>query len=465
MTLPNALLIDVTGVRLPGPVDVKGVGLPGPPGLAQAIPGHFVRHIERVASAMGFLPRVAIAFSPWAALVLASGLDPVTTTSPEPVPGVTPLAPDLDRIRSLSVAAARLPSEAERALQVVGIRTVGALLALPVASVERRFGALAGAIVRALGARDASREVVRLVPLTPAPIVIERPVFDDAIVDRDALGFALKSVADRVGRRLGSRGDGAEAVELELQIEPAEDHQLLALFPGATVNRKRRSHTIELDLGRPESGAGLLRDLLLERLSAMPPPGPVSGLCLTVIRASRQIPRQLDLFAEPEPRETITTTVARLAAVLDDPRLAIASVEDYRPERAFRLVPFAPAPGGERRRGTTPSPPGGPAAPPGERPTRLFREPQPWSVDVERRSTLRAVPSMLARAGAATVPAADALDVPPGAVSGPERLVSGWWDDSPMARDYWVVKDRWGRRSWVFRDLATRQWFVHGVFD
>jgi len=459
VTLPGALLVDLTGVRLPGQT-----------GLAQAVPSHFVRHIARIANAMGFLPRVAVAFSPWAALVLASVPDSVTTASPEPSPIALPLPPDLDRIRPLSVAAARLPTDAERALQVVGIRTVGALLALPVPSVERRFGVLTGAIVRALAARDASRDVARLIPLTPTPIVVERAVFDDAIDDRDALGFALKTVADRVSRRLGSRGDGAEAVELELQIEPAEDHQLLALFPGATVNRKRRSHTIELDLGRPESGAGLLRDLLLERLGAMPPPGPVCGLSLTVIRASRQLPRQLDLFAEPEPRETITTTVARLAAVLDDTRLAVVSVEDYRPERAFRLVPFTPEPGGARRRGNgaAPPPPRGPAAPPGDRPTRLFREPQPWTFELERRPVLRAVaaaPDMTPYSDPPLVRARETLESPPGAVSGPERLVSGWWDDSPMARDYWVVKDRWGRRSWVFRDLATRQWFVHGVFD
>ena len=54
--------------------------------------------------------------------------------------------------------------------------------------------------------RDTSRDVARLIPLTPAPIVVERAIFDDAIGDRDALGFALKTVADRVSRRLGSRG-------------------------------------------------------------------------------------------------------------------------------------------------------------------------------------------------------------------------------------------------------------------
>jgi len=51
--------------------------------------------------------------------------------------------------------------------------------------------------------RDTSRDVARL---TPAPIVVERAIFDDAIGDRDARGFALKTVADRVSRRLGSRG-------------------------------------------------------------------------------------------------------------------------------------------------------------------------------------------------------------------------------------------------------------------
>lgn len=47
-------------------------------------------------------------------------------------------------------------------------------------------------------------------------------------------------------------------------------------------------------------------------------------------------------------------------------------------------------------------------------------------------------------------------------VSGPERIETGWWDEHPVARDYFVAEDGAGRRMWLFRD--GRGWFVHGWF-
>jgi protein ImuB len=50
-------------------------------------------------------------------------------------------------------------------------------------------------------------------------------------------------------------------------------------------------------------------------------------------------------------------------------------------------------------------------------------------------------------------------------LSAAERIESGWWDDQPMRRDYYIAKDRRGRKLWVYRDLnAKQQWFVHGLF-
>ncbi len=47
---------------------------------------------------------------------------------------------------------------------------------------------------------------------------------------------------------------------------------------------------------------------------------------------------------------------------------------------------------------------------------------------------------------------------------GPERIQTGWWDDSPVKRDYFIAVNDCGQRLWVFRDQSS-QWFVHGYFS
>lgn len=49
-------------------------------------------------------------------------------------------------------------------------------------------------------------------------------------------------------------------------------------------------------------------------------------------------------------------------------------------------------------------------------------------------------------------------------VQGPERILSGWWDDRPVMRDYFIARSVHGRWYWVFR-TAAQQWFLHGVFS
>lgn len=45
---------------------------------------------------------------------------------------------------------------------------------------------------------------------------------------------------------------------------------------------------------------------------------------------------------------------------------------------------------------------------------------------------------------------------------GPERLASGWWDDTPCQRDYYVALDQHQRQGWIFH--SQQGWFVHGWF-
>jgi protein ImuB len=47
---------------------------------------------------------------------------------------------------------------------------------------------------------------------------------------------------------------------------------------------------------------------------------------------------------------------------------------------------------------------------------------------------------------------------------GPERIETGWWRGGSVRRDYYQVETTDGARYWLFRELATGRWFLHGMF-
>lgn len=48
---------------------------------------------------------------------------------------------------------------------------------------------------------------------------------------------------------------------------------------------------------------------------------------------------------------------------------------------------------------------------------------------------------------------------------GPERLESGWWRGPSCRRDYYRIATHQGSWWWIFRDLKTGLWYLHGLFD
>jgi protein ImuB len=47
---------------------------------------------------------------------------------------------------------------------------------------------------------------------------------------------------------------------------------------------------------------------------------------------------------------------------------------------------------------------------------------------------------------------------------GPERIESGWWDGGDVRRDYYRASNPRGAMLWVYRDLRSRGWYLHGIF-
>ena len=51
------------------------------------------------------------------------------------------------------------------------------------------------------------------------------------------------------------------------------------------------------------------------------------------------------------------------------------------------------------------------------------------------------------------------------AAAGPERLETGWWRGADVRRDYFRVTTEGGQQFWVFRELKTQRWYVHGAYE
>jgi protein ImuB len=47
---------------------------------------------------------------------------------------------------------------------------------------------------------------------------------------------------------------------------------------------------------------------------------------------------------------------------------------------------------------------------------------------------------------------------------GPERIETGWWRGRSVRRDYYQVETAEGARYWLFRELSSGRWFLHGEF-
>jgi hypothetical protein len=48
---------------------------------------------------------------------------------------------------------------------------------------------------------------------------------------------------------------------------------------------------------------------------------------------------------------------------------------------------------------------------------------------------------------------------------GPERIETLWWRGSTIRRDYYRIATEEGRQLWIFRELTSTRWFLHGEFN
>ena len=281
------------------------------------------------------------------------------------------------------------------------------------ASGLRRVGEVlelpAAALARRFG-REATQYLQRLLGQAPdvrtpfrAPVRYRRCFeFAQGVENIEGLLFALRRLLHEFQGFLRGRDTAIQTLSLELVHRDAAD-TLLRLYTST-----------------PQRDAPRLFALLREKLERTTLPQAVMQLRLS---AQQFVPlghTQGDLF-DDTPRHD-----AGWADLLDKLRARLGEqcvrylglVDDHRPEKAWCVQDSA----AEAR-----LPPGFP-----ERPLWIL-EPQP----------LRQLPPLLGT---------------------PERIEAGWWQQRDCSRDYYVARTAEGARWWLYREAATQQWFLQGLW-
>jgi protein ImuB len=380
-------------------------------GIAQAM--------AAMAARVGVAVRVGIASSKPIARVAAAVQDVAIV----PAGGEAAFLAPLPLRAALNTNADAPPEEralAER-LERWGLRTFGALAALPVAEVTLRLGPR-GAWLHRLATGSAEEAFA---PRLPPDALEETTELDYALYEIEPLVFLLRGLLDRALTRLTCRGLACAGLGLRLKLDP------------------RGFDVRDIPLSAPTRDTATLRELVRLDLARRPPASPVVGISALVLPA-RVRAVELDLWRPSGPApEKLDATLARLAALCGPDNVGAPAVVDSYREEVVTVRRFQLAPAGEPA-----------TAAPSPQPAlgfRRFRPPRPLEVLMDRDgpSALRG-PEIAARVMVA---------------AGPYRASGQWWSEESFSRDYWDVQATDGAVYRLHQDRTNGAWFLDGYYD
>jgi protein ImuB len=315
-------------------------------------------------------------------------------------------AAHLNLLQALPIEQLEIPPRQQTQLRGMGLLQLAQLQALPRDALGRRFGrALLEYLDRITGQRPDPQT-----RFEPPPLFQQHHEFSREVEHSLALLFPLHRMLEALAGYLQLRGLLAVQLELTL-VERDGGHEL---------------HPLGHAAGSADAETWLT--LCRLRLEQVRLSRPVVALQLEVERFKTQAQHNTDLFTPSAPVEHALDLLSRLQVRLGEGAVQpVSFCADHRPEYSVKVHPCS---GANRAVDKIVQ------VPPGERPGWLLQTPQPL---------------------AAGLPAHIEL------LAGPERISSGWWDQHPVRRDYYIARWRDGRRGWLFRD-AQGKWFVHGWF-
>ncbi len=334
-----------------------------------------------------------------------------------------------DELSPLHVSALRLEPDTVRTLERLGLKTIGALAALPRLALARRFrGAedVVDALDRALGRKPEPLTGLAENPPPRASLRLEEPATHPEAASQALGRLVPELVAELEERRLGAR-------RLSLH--------------GFRVDGSTASASVATAL--PSREPKHLQRLLADKVAALDPGFGFDAFALAADWTESLTAEQQSLVEEPDGTSDLARLVDRLTVKLGERAVRRPQRrESHLPERALQWISaLQPTPGSSRLREG--------------RPQKLLDRPEAIAVvyatpeGVPRRFVWRRSIHDIAR------------------VEGPERIAPEWWRERSTARlrDYYRVEDQAGRRYWIYREgLAgdgrggAPEWYLHGLF-
>ena len=334
------------------------------------------------------------------------------------------------KLADLPVAALRLPPEATRTLERLGLKAIGTLAGIERRSLARRFREAdnpVDALDRALGRKPE--------PLTAVPS--ERPPrsllkLEEPATYPEAAAQALERLIPDLVQQLQRRHLGVRRLAL---IGFRVDGSTAVASVATSIPSREPKH---------------LQRLLAEKTATLDPGFGFDAFALEASWSESLASAQDSLVGEPSGERKVARLVDRLSVKLGPDKVSRPQPhESHLPERASGWRPAL----------DTAKPVSETTAPP--RPQRLLDRPEAIAVvyatpeGVPRRFVWRRAVHDIAR------------------VEGPERIAPEWWRERSTARlrDYYRVEDRDGRRYWIYREGlfgdgrgGAPEWYLHGLF-
>ena len=334
-----------------------------------------------------------------------------------------------DALEPLHVSALRLEPDTIRTLERLGLKTIGALAALPRLALARRFRGVENvidALDRMFGRKPEPMTAIADNPPPRSSLRLEEPATHVEAAPQALDRLIPKLVIELEERRLGARRLSLHGFRVDGSVATAN--------VSTTIPSREPKH---------------LERLLADKAAALDPGFGFDAFALVADWTEDLGAAQDSLVEEPTGERDLARLIDRLTVKLG-PRAVRKPqpFESHLPERACGWVAAL----------QKAEPVEVPAAP---RPQRLLDRPEAIAV-------IYATPEGMPRRFVWRRGVHDITRV-----EGPERIAPEWWRERSNARlrDYYRVEDEAGRRYWIYREGLIGDgrgglplWFIHGLF-
>jgi protein ImuB len=293
-------------------------------------PETLARNLLTRVRSLGVTASAAASTNFHAAVALAKGLRPGAPVQ------VIPPGEEAASLAPLPLSVLDLSEEQAEVFSLWGIRTLGALAALP----ENELTARMGQPGKLLRQRSRGERPHLLQPLEPAFALEERMELESPVEALDALLFVVNRMLEQLILRASARVLALAEVTVTLALEAGRSAR--DEIPGALGELARwgATHARTVRPAVPTNDQALWLKLLHLDLEAHPPQAAILAVALEAEPGSTS-KVQLGLFSPqlPEPSR-LDVTLARIRAVVGEGNVGCAVLEDTHCSDGFRMEPF-----------------------------------------------------------------------------------------------------------------------------